>query len=69
MSICTHARTGYVHYMTTSGQRFLATEDGEGSVAGPLRRTYLQSQVHKQVLSAANGWRLKDKESKEISPL
>ena len=30
----------YVHYTTTSGRRFLATEEGEDSVAGPSQRTY-----------------------------
>ena len=38
--------------------RFLATEDGKDSAAGPLQRMYLQNQgqVHKQVLNAADGW-------------
>ena len=31
---------GYVHYTTTSGRRFLATEDGEDSAAGPSQQTY-----------------------------
>ena len=31
----------HVHYMTTLGRRFLATEDGEDSAAGPSQRTYL----------------------------
>ena len=48
--------SGDVHYMTTSGQDFLVTEDGEGIVAGPLQCTYLWSQEHKQVLNTANGW-------------
>ena len=51
------------YYTTTSGQRFLDTEDGEGSAAGPSRRMYLQSQVHKRVLNAADGWRLRDKKA------
>ena len=38
-------------------------EDGEGSAAGPSRRMYLQSQVHKRVLNAADGWRLRDKKA------
>ena len=33
--------TGYMHYTRTLGQRFLAVEDREGSMAGPSRRTYL----------------------------
>ena len=60
--------TGCVHYMMTSGCRFLATEDGEGGAAGPLRCMYLWSQVHKRVLNAADGWRLRDQKSKEVSP-
>ena len=31
----------HVHYTTTSGRHFLATEDGEDSVARPLQSTYL----------------------------
>ena len=48
-----------MHYTTTSGRRFLATEDGEpgeDSTAGPLQRMYLQSQVHERVLNSADGW-------------
>ena len=31
----------HMHYTTTLGRRFLATKDGEDSVAGPSQRTYL----------------------------
>ena len=58
MSICGHAWTDnlcscqdrildMLYYTTTSGRCFLAMEDGEDSPAGPLRRMYLRSQVHK----------------------
>ena len=45
----------YVCYTTISSHtgRFLATEDWEDSVAGPLQCTYLWSQVHKQVLECS----------------
>ena len=44
----------HVHYTTTSGGRFLATEHGEDSAAGPLQRIW-RSQVQKRVLNAADG--------------
>ena len=56
MSICAHD-VRYVHYMTTSGQRLLATEDGEDSTAGPSQHTHLWNQVHKRVLNSAGSWR------------
>ena len=34
-----------------SGRRFLVTEDGEDSAAGPLQCTYLRSEVHERVLT------------------
>ena len=50
----------YVHYTMTSGQRFLATEEGEDSVAGPSQRTYFAepSRRIKRMLNAADGWQL-----------
>ena len=59
-------RTSDVYYTTIhTGQCFLVTEDGEDSAAGPSQCTYLRSQVHKRVLNAAEGWRLREK--KQIS--
>ena len=31
---------GYMHYTMMLGRRFLATKDGEDSVASPLQRTH-----------------------------
>ena len=50
-----------MHYMT-AGQCFLVMEDQEDSMAGPSQRTYLRSQVHTQMLNAADGCILKSKE-------
>ena len=47
-----------------SGQRFLVTEDGEDWVAGSSKGMYLWSKVHRQVLNAADGWRLKNKKQR-----
>ena len=40
-------------------------EDGEDRVAGPSQYTYLQIQVHKQVLNTANGCQLWEEKSEE----
>ena len=65
MSICTHAQgsgvtTKHALQKDVNGGRswggcFMAMEDGEDSVAGPLQPIFGWSQMQKQVLNAADG--------------
>ena len=73
MSICGHVRNVNLHshpisHYTTSRRRFLAMEDREDNMAGLLQCTHLQSQVHKWVLNAANGWWLWEKKKQRSHP-
>ena len=50
-------------------RHFLTTDDREDSTAGPSQRTYLRSQVHKQLNAERSRWLVTlGRKSKEVSP-